>query len=125
MLQLENNLRKQRNVYSISGSFTRGRLNNNNSYREFGQGRGQGQERGHYKTNQGDQNSKKIITSFVEGQMEEETVKDSPIQSVSSQHLLSRMVGHPNESKIFMNGGKTRALIDTGSMVTCMSENFY
>lgn len=34
------------------------------------------------------------------------------------------MVGHLNESKIFMNGLETRALIklNTGSMVTCMSE---
>lgn len=57
--------------------------------------------------------------------MEEENVKDSPIQNISSQNLLSRMVGHPNESKIFMNGLETNALIDTGSMVTCMSEKFY
>lgn len=57
--------------------------------------------------------------------MEEDNVKDSPIQNMSSQYLLSRMVGHPNESKIFMNGLETRALIDTGSMVTCMSEKFY
>lgn len=35
------------------------------------------------------------------------------------------MAGHPNESKIFMSGLETRALIDTGSMVTCMSEKFY
>lgn len=34
------------------------------------------------------------------------------------------MAGHPNESKIFMSGLETRALIDTGSMVTCMSEKF-
>lgn len=57
--------------------------------------------------------------------MEDENVKDSPIQNMSSQNLLSRMVGHPNESKIFMNDLETRALIDTGSMVTCMSEKFY
>lgn len=50
--------------------------------------------------------------------MEEENVKDNPIQNMSS-----RMVGHPNESKIFMNGLETRALIDTVSMVTCMSKN--
>lgn len=52
--------------------------------------------------------------------MEEENVKDNPIQNMSS-----RMVGHPNESKIFMNGLETRALIDTGSMVTCLSKKFY
>lgn len=57
--------------------------------------------------------------------MEEENVKDSPIQNMSSQNLLSRMVGHPNESKIVINGLETRALIDTRSMVTCMSEKFY
>lgn len=44
---------------------------------------------------------------------------------MSSQNLLSRMVGHPNESKIFMNGLETGALINTGSMVTCMSKKFY
>lgn len=52
--------------------------------------------------------------------MEEENVKDNPIQNMSS-----RMVGHPNESKIFMNGLETRALIDTVSMVTCMSKKLY
>lgn len=57
--------------------------------------------------------------------MEEENVKDSPIMNMSSQNLLSRMVGHPNESKIVINGLETRALIDTRSMVTCMSEKFY
>lgn len=44
---------------------------------------------------------------------------------MSSENLLSRMVGHPNESKIFMNGLETRALIDTGSMVTCLLKKFY
>lgn len=55
--------------------------------------------------------------------MEEENVKDSPIHNMSSQNMLSRIV--PNESKIFMNGLETRALIDTGSMVTCLSKKFY
>lgn len=68
---------------------------------------------------------KKLITSSVEGQMEEENIKDSPIHNMSSQNLLSRIVGHPNESKIFMNGLETRALIETGSMVTCLSKKFY
>lgn len=56
--------------------------------------------------------------------MEEKNVKDSPIHNMSSQIFLSRIVGHPNESKIFMNGLETRALIDTGSMVTCLSKKF-
>lgn len=56
--------------------------------------------------------------------MEEKNVKDSPINNMSSQFFLSRIVGHPNESKIFMNGLETRALIDTGSMVTCLSKKF-
>lgn len=56
VFQLENNLQTQQNVYPNRGSFTRGRFNNN-SYRGFGRGRGQGQDRGDYKTNQGIQNS--------------------------------------------------------------------
>lgn len=57
--------------------------------------------------------------------MEEENVKDSPIHNMSSQNMLSRIVGHANESKIFMNGLETRALVDTGSMVTCLSKKCY
>ncbi|XP_061180597.1 uncharacterized protein LOC133189209 [Saccostrea echinata] len=52
--------------------------------------------------------------------MGEESVNKSP-----EQNLLSRMVGHSNESRIIINGVETEALIDTGSMVTCMSEEFY
>ena len=53
---------------------------------------------------------------------EREIIK-SPDQNSST--LLSRMVGEPNESKIYVNSVETVALIDTGSMVTCMSEQFY
>ena len=35
------------------------------------------------------------------------------------------MVGHSNESNIIVNGEKTCALVDTGSMITCISEKFY
>ncbi|XP_061185873.1 uncharacterized protein LOC133193977 [Saccostrea echinata] len=70
----------------------------------------------------------KILTSSIEEQMEEKNrVKRSPIQNTKteSQDLLSRMVGHQNESIIFVNSLEIKALIDTGSMVTCMSEKFY
>lgn len=35
------------------------------------------------------------------------------------------MVGHSNDCVLYICGQKTNALIDTGSMVTCISENFY
>lgn len=35
------------------------------------------------------------------------------------------MVGHSNDCVLYIYGQKTNALIDTGSMVTCISENFY
>lgn len=54
VFQLENNLQRQQNVYSNRDSFTRGRFNK--SYRGFGREQGQGQDMGHYKTNQGVQN---------------------------------------------------------------------
>lgn len=40
VFQLENNLQRQQNINSNTGSFTRSRLNNN-SYRDFGQNWGQ------------------------------------------------------------------------------------
>lgn len=49
--------------------------------------------------------------------MKEEYFKDSPVQNVSSQKL-SRTVGHPNLSQIFVNGLETKAVIDTGSIVS-------
>ena len=39
--------------------------------------------------------------------------------------MLERIVGSANESIIFINGVKTSGLIDTGSMVTSISETFY
>ena len=50
--------------------------------------------------------------------------EDSVIDESPNSDLLSRMVGHSNESNIIVNGEKTCALVDTGSMITCMSENF-
>lgn len=35
------------------------------------------------------------------------------------------MVGHSNDCVLYICGQKTNALIDTGSMVTCISEHFY
>ena len=39
--------------------------------------------------------------------------------------MLDRIVGSANESEILINGVKTSGLIDTGSMVTSVSEDFY
>ncbi|KAK3088701.1 hypothetical protein FSP39_022540 [Pinctada imbricata] len=39
--------------------------------------------------------------------------------------LFDRLVGSTNESEVFVNGCKTMALIDTGSMVTSVSYSFY
>ena len=39
--------------------------------------------------------------------------------------MLDRIVGSANESEILINGVKTSGLIDTGSMVTSVSEEFY
>lgn len=50
---------------------------------------------------------------------------DSVIPENPYSVILSRMVGHSNESNIIVNDEKTCALVDTGSMITCMSENFY
>ena len=38
---------------------------------------------------------------------------------------MSRMIGSINESFIFINGQKCTALIDTGSVVTAICEEFY
>ena len=59
----------------------------------------------------------------MEGEREIIIFIKSPDQNSTT--LLSRMVGEPNESKIYVNSVETVALIDTGSMVTCMSEQFY
>ena len=47
------------------------------------------------------------------------------MESPNPENLLQRMVGHSNDSELYICGQKTNALVDTGSMVTCMSENFY
>ena len=39
--------------------------------------------------------------------------------------LLERMVGSSNESYIIINGVKTSGLIDSGSIITSISESFY
>lgn len=38
---------------------------------------------------------------------------------------MDRLVGGSNESEIIVSGVKTKALIDSGSVVTCISEEFY
>lgn len=39
--------------------------------------------------------------------------------------LFDRIVGSANESTIYINGVETSGLIDTGSMITSVSESFY
>ena len=39
--------------------------------------------------------------------------------------LVDRLVGSANESEIAICGAKTSGLIDTGSMITSISESFY
>ena len=53
-----------------------------------------------------------------------DSTKKSPTH-ITSKSLLSRLVGEPNESEIIIQNRKTKALIDSGSMVTCISEEFY
>lgn len=58
----------------------------------------------------------------------EDAVKTSPVRATNQQNsdsLFSRLVGESNDIEIFINGFKTKALIDSGSMVTCISEEFF
>ena len=41
------------------------------------------------------------------------------------QKLMNRMLGPANETKVKVCEVETNALIDSGSMITCMSEDFY
>ena len=52
-------------------------------------------------------------------------MKDSPSKGVRDSSLFERIVGSSNEGEIFVNGLKTSGLIDTGSMITSVSEQFY
>lgn len=58
----------------------------------------------------------------------EDAINESPIRTTNQQNtdsLFSRLVGESNDTEIFINGVKTKALIDSGSMVTCISEEFF
>ena len=58
----------------------------------------------------------------------EDEHKKSPISTNKQENangLLSRLIGDANDSEIIVNGTKTRALIDSGSMITCISEEFH
>ncbi|XP_062573863.1 uncharacterized protein LOC134235731, partial [Saccostrea cucullata] len=61
--------------------------------------------------------------SSYQGQTEDQFSK-CPIKP-PNQDLLTRLVGRPNEADITVFGTKTKALIDSESMVTCISESFY
>ncbi len=51
------------------------------------------------------------------------TEKDSP--GYQTQNLKQRLIGSANESIIIIENTKVKALIDTGSMVSTISEHFY
>ena len=56
--------------------------------------------------------------------MSEQASEKSP-QNVFKPSLLERMVGSANEGELTVCGVKTTGLIDSGSMVTSISESFY
>ena len=70
----------------------------------------------------------KLLTSSVAGQTEE--VKNaepynSPNESETKKSsLFDRILGSANESTVYINGVETSGLIDTGSMITSVSESF-
>ena len=51
---------------------------------------------------------------------------NSPNESeTKTSPLFDRIVGSANESTVYINGVETSGLIDTGSMITTVSESFY
>lgn len=51
---------------------------------------------------------------------------NSPNESETKKSsLFDRIVGSANESTVYINGVETSGLIDTGSMITSVSESFY
>lgn len=69
------------------------------------------------------------MTSSVDGQTEEvkaQNCQNSPNESIpSTPRLVNRLVGSSNEGEIIINGFTTVGLIDTGSMITSISESYY
>lgn len=65
----------------------------------------------------------KRVTSPVAGQMGEgdKHIDNRPIHD----KLIDRLIGEANEAGVKVGGIETTALIDSGSMVTCVSERFY
>lgn len=69
------------------------------------------------------------MSSSVTGQTEE-AIRSEPYNcpkenETGKKSLLDRIVGSANESVIYINGMETSGLIDTGSMVSSISEKFY
>ena len=54
-----------------------------------------------------------------------QTGEGAEYPSPKKEDLFTRMVGHSNACLLFLCGQETKALVDTGSMVTCISETFY
>ena len=74
------------------------------------------------------QQSFKRVTSPVVGQTGKVSANsvNGPSKSTDTKSILvDRLVGSANESEIVICGAKTSASIDTGSMITSISESFY
>ena len=67
---------------------------------------------------------KQALTSF-EGQKEVISSSSSSPSSESSQSPICGLVGHANEAEIVVGSKQCLALVDTGSMVTSIGEDFY
>ncbi|KAH3851325.1 hypothetical protein DPMN_093805 [Dreissena polymorpha] len=40
-------------------------------------------------------------------------------------NIFDRLIGHSNESEVIINGKQSSCLVDTGSMITTVSEDWY
>ena len=100
--------------------------NTDGSYRDGTTSRGASHARGRRSNAQ---HFNKPLTSSVVGQTEEECQIGSEYRPNMTKSvkptLLDRLVGSSNESFIFINGVKTSGLIDSGSIITSISEGFY
>ncbi|CAC5407063.1 unnamed protein product [Mytilus coruscus] len=88
-----------------------------------------GQGRGNYRGfNRRDEGFKRVKVS-VEGQTRDfyrpENVPSPKLVDICTQSILAqRMIGLANESFVYINNTKCKALIDTGSMISTISEGY-
>ncbi len=52
-------------------------------------------------------------------------MRDTQTETCHETKLFDRLIGSTNESSIYIEGLEIKALVDTGSMVSTISENFY